>query len=362
LGGADALVAHMESKTFALAYRTSGSPESEIRRLDNVAQAFEREPFAIAGEDIHVELCGGLAFAPEHGDAPEILEHAALAALDECHKRGLRIHAFNDELRGRAGRRLALEADLRSAIGRDEFELFYQPKFDAASQRVVAAEALLRWNRPDAGLVSPAEFIPVLEETGLIVPVGQWVRRTALETVTGWRALGHDVFRICVNVSARELRHPGFLADARLLLEPHAGNQLIEIEVTESLLMEDIEHSIRSLESLRDLGCEIAIDDFGTGYSSLNYLTRLPVDVLKIDKSFIALMTESPETMGLITNIIHMAHSMSLSVVAEGVETEEQAKLLRLLRCDMLQGYLLGRPMPAADFAEQFLGAGSFPA
>jgi len=356
LAGADALVAHMESKTFALAYRTSGNAESEIRRLDSVAQAFEREPFAIEGEEIHVDLCGGLAFAPEHGDDPEILEHAAQAALDESHQRGLRIHAFNDELRGRAGRRMALEADLRSAIERDEFELFYQPKFDAASERVVAAEALLRWNRPGAGLVSPAEFIPVLEETGLIVPVGQWVRRTALETAAGWRALGHGAFRICVNVSARELRHPRFLADARLLLEPHAGNQLIEIELTESLLMEDIEHSIRSLKSLRELGCEIAIDDFGTGYSSLNYLTRLPVNVLKIDQSFIAQMTQSPETMALITNIIQMAHSLSLSVVAEGVETEEQAKLLRLLRCDLLQGYLLGRPMPAAAFAEQFLG------
>ena len=359
LAGADALVAHLEAETFALAYQTSGAQETEHGRLETMLQAFEHELFDVADEEIRIELCAGLAFAPDHGTDPETLEHAALAALDECNKRGLRIHVFNEELRGRAARRLALELELRHAIEREQFELYYQPKFDAASNRVVAAEALLRWNHPDRGLVSPAEFIPVLEETSLIVPVGQWVLRKALETAASWRELGHGAFRICINVSARELRHPRFLDDARALLQPHADDQLIEIELTESLLMEDIQHSIRLLEALREMGCEIAIDDFGTGYSSLNYLARLPVDVLKIDQSFTALVTESPETMGLITNIINLAHSLSLTVVAEGVETEEQAKLLRLLRCDVLQGYLLGRPMPAAAFAAQFLGHGN---
>jgi EAL domain-containing protein (putative c-di-GMP-specific phosphodiesterase class I) len=159
-----------------------------------------------------------------------------------------------------------------------------------------------------------------------------------------------------VNLSARELRHRRFAEECRELLEPHAGDQVLDIEVTESLLMDDIDRSLHLLDGLRDLGCRISIDDFGTGYSSLNYLARLPVDEIKIDRSFIALLTQSPETLSLVTNIIALAHSLSLRVVAEGVEDEEQAKLLRLLRCDLLQGYWLGRPMPAADFAARLLG------
>jgi len=356
LVGRDALAAHLESKIFALAYRTSGTAQLEIERLEAVMQAFEREPFDIDGEQIRIDLCGGLALAPDHGVDPETLEHAALAALDECHKRGLPVHVFNEELRGRAARRLALELELRHAIEHEEFELFYQPKFDAASERLAGAEALLRWRHPQRGLVSPAEFIPLLEESALIVPVGHWVMAQALRTALAWREL-HPGLRIAVNVSARELRHRDFIDEVRALLQPHTADQLLDIEVTESLLMDDIETSMQLLDSLRDLGCRVAIDDFGTGYSSLNYLARLPADTLKIDQSFIRELTESPQTLSLVTNIINLAHSLSLSVVAEGVETEEQAKLLRLLRCDVLQGYLLGRPMPAAAFAEQFLGA-----
>jgi EAL domain-containing protein (putative c-di-GMP-specific phosphodiesterase class I) len=233
--------------------------------------------------------------------------------------------------------------------------LHYQPKYASATRRLVGAEALLRWRHPVNGLISPAEFIPVLEETGLIVPVGRWVMRSALETALAWRGAGHPQFRIAVNVSARELRNNRFLAVCQALLEPHAAHQAIDIEITESVIMDDIDHSICLLQGLRALGCRIAIDDFGTGYSSLNYLARLPTDTIKIDQSFVALLTQSPETMSLITNIITLAHSLSLDVVAEGVEDEEQAKLLRLLRCDVLQGYLLGRPMPAADFAAKLL-------
>ncbi|MDQ3038585.1 MAG: EAL domain-containing protein, partial [Pseudomonadota bacterium] len=339
LVGETALLAHIEGQTFAVVYKTFGAPEVESDRLETVMEAFERESFTANDVDVHITLCAGLAFSPAHGADAETLEHAALAALGECNKQGLRIHIFNEELRGRAGRRLTLEHELRRAIADKQFELFYQPKFNAATQQLVGAEALLRWRHPERGLVSPAEFIPVLEESGLIVAVGHWVMGDALRRALAWRALRPDL-RIAVNVSARELRDPRFLEECQALLLPHADDQPLDIEVTESLLMQNIEASIHLLDSLRAMGCKIEIDDFGTGYSSLNYLARLPADTLKIDQSFIALLNQSPQTLSLVTNIINLAHSLSLNVVAEGVEEEGQAHLLRLLRCDVLQGYL----------------------
>lgn len=352
----DGVLAHAEADSFLVAYPANGGIQAEQDRVDALLERFQHVGFIIEDEQIHAELHGGLALGPDHGRDAEVLERNAMLALAEGGKRGVRLHAFTEELQGRVARRMELERDLRRALDAQEFELYYQPKLDCKTHRVVAAEALLRWRHPRAGLVSPAEFIPVLEETGMIVAVGHWVMRTALETVKRWRGAGHDDFRVCVNVSPRELRNPRFLDDCRELLQGHAAAQMIDIELTESLLMDDIQHSVQSLEALRQLGCEIAIDDFGTGYSSLNYLARLPVDMLKIDQSFVALITESPQSLGLVTNIINLAHSLSLAVVAEGVETEEQAKLLRLLRCDVLQGYLIGRPMPEEPFARQFLG------
>lgn len=349
LDGVDCLLAHPEADNFLLAYRASGTPETEVARLEALLEEFDRTSFVVDGEEVHVDLRGGIAIAPDHGTDGETLELNAMVALAEAGKRNARLYAFSDELSGRAARRIELERNLRHSIAAEEFELHYQPKFDVASHRLVGAEALLRWHHPDKGLVSPAEFIPVLEETGLIVPVGRWAMRRALATALQWR-IHHPGFRIAVNVSARELRHARFLEECRALLEPHLADQLLDIEVTESLLMDDIDHSIRLLQALRDLGCRVSIDDFGTGYSSLNYLARLPADEIKIDQSFVAMLAHSPDTMGLVTNIITLAHSLSLKVVAEGVEEEEQAKLLRLLRCDMLQGYLLGRPLPAAEF------------
>jgi EAL domain-containing protein (putative c-di-GMP-specific phosphodiesterase class I) len=350
LAGASACVAHPESDTFALAYRATGAVEDEVARLEGVLEAFEREPFEIGDESLLVDLRAGLALYPDHATDAEALERNAMAALAEASRRGGRIHAFNEEMRGRASLWVQMEQDLRRAIDVGEFELFYQPKFDARQHRLVGAEALLRWRHPERGLVSPADFIPILENTGLIVPVGRWVMAEARRAALAWRAQGHDRLRIAVNLSARELRHPRFIEQCRELLAPHAGDPPIDIEVTESLLMDDIDQSLHLLDALRDLGCKVSIDDFGTGYSSLNYLARLPVDEIKIDQSFTSVLTQSPETLALVTNIIGLAHSLSLRVVAEGVEDEEQAKLLRLLRCDHLQGYWLGRPVPADAF------------
>ncbi|RNF86126.1 EAL domain-containing protein [Montanilutibacter psychrotolerans] len=351
----DGFAAHLEADAFVLAYPAHASLEVESERFDACVHEAEQRAYVVEGEEIYVTVRVGISLGPLHGSDGELLERNAMAALTEAGKRGVRTHTFGEHLRGLSAQRLELESDLRRALEQNEFELHYQPKFNTLSRRLVGAEALLRWRHPRTGLVSPDSFIPALEETGLIVPVGRWVMKQALETALRWRRDHHPTLRIAVNVSARELRQTDFLANCRTLLEPHLADQPIDVELTESQLMENVEHSMHLLEGLRDLGCRVAIDDFGTGYSSLNYLARLPVDDIKIDKSFIALLTQSPETMGLVTNIITLAHSLSLSVVAEGVEEEEQAKLLRLLRCDTLQGYLVGMPLNAEAFEAQLL-------
>jgi PAS domain S-box-containing protein len=348
---ASGFVAHPEGCTFLLAYPITDRLSAEIERLHAQLRRFENQAFTIDGEEIYINPQGGVAIAPQHGDNGEILERNGMSALAEAERRDELLYVFSENLQGRATRRLKLEHDLRHALDQGEFELYYQPKFLTVGNRLLGAEALLRWRRP-GGLIQPAEFISVLEETGLIVPVGQYVLRDALAHAVDWRARYQPSLRIAVNVSARELRDSGFLDRYRAILEPHRADQGIDIEITESLLMDDIDRNIPLLEKLRELGCHISIDDFGTGYSSLNYLTRLPADEIKIDQSFVATLTQSPETLGLITNIINLAHSLSLRVVAEGVETEEQAKLLHLLRCDVVQGYFLGRPMPADVFEE----------
>ncbi|HVI24876.1 MAG TPA: EAL domain-containing protein [Xanthomonadaceae bacterium] len=355
------LVAHPEADTYLFAGAMDEQPDTAQARFEAWLADFERQPLQVLGEEVYVSLRCGLAFAPLHGREAEQLERSAVAALDDATAQEARVRAFNESLRDRAARRVELERDLRRAVGAGELELHYQPKFDAGSRRLLGAEALLRWRRADGRLVSPAEFVPVLEETGLIVPAGEWVMRTALATALEWRAL-HPQLRIAVNVSARELRHAGFLERCRALLEPLGPAQPLDVEITESLLMHDIGHCVRVLDGLRGLGCQVAIDDFGTGYSSLNYLARLPADEIKIDLSFIAQITHSPETLALVTNIIGLAHALALRVVAEGVEDEEQAKLLRLLRCDILQGYLLGRPLAASDFLRQLLAPYQAPA
>jgi diguanylate cyclase (GGDEF)-like protein len=353
--GAGALVAHPGDDVFLIAHRAEGSPQQEVEHLDALLRAFENTAYEIDGERIFAQFVCGVAVSPEHGSDPETLERNAAAALGEARKRKVRVEPFTDRLHAQAVRRHEIERNLHKAFEQNEFELFYQPKFDTRDQRLVGAEALMRWRHPEYGMISPAEFIPVLEDTGMIVQAGRWVMRTALETALAWRARGRAGLRIAVNVSARELRNLHFLDECRDLLAPHAADPLLDIEVTESLVMEDIDHSIHLLQSLRDLGCRIAIDDFGTGYSSLNYLARLPADIIKIDHTFTAQLAHSPESMSLITNIITLAHSLSLKVVAEGVEEQEQVKLLRLLRCDELQGYLLGRPMPETDFVQRLL-------
>ena len=224
--------------------------------------------------------------------------------------------------------------------------LHYQPKVELKKRRISGLEALMRWNDPDTGLVPPFKFIPILEETGLILEAGRWALEQAIADFARWKGNGLRVPRIAVNVSAIELRQRDFVATVERVLGI-AAQDVLELEITESLIMQDIDANIRKLQAVRDLGVEIAVDDFGTGYSSLSYISRLPINTLKIDRAFIMNMTSKPDDLSIVSTIISLGHSLELKVVAEGVETEEQANLLRLLKCDEFQGYLFSRPVPA---------------
>jgi EAL domain-containing protein (putative c-di-GMP-specific phosphodiesterase class I) len=243
-----------------------------------------------------------------------------------------------------------METRLRKAVEARQFVLHYQPKIELATDKICGLEALIRWQEPEGGLVAPGAFIPLLEETGLILEVGKWALGRALVEHREWTARGCKVPRIAVNVSAIQLQQKDFSDMVINVVQEHGGGpDTLELEVTESLLMKDVEGSIRKLSLLRGLGVHVAMDDFGTGYSSLSYIAKLPISSVKIDRSFINGMANSPQDMSIVTTIIALAHSLNLRVVAEGVETESQSKLLKLLKCDEAQGYLFSKPLPAAE-------------
>jgi EAL domain-containing protein (putative c-di-GMP-specific phosphodiesterase class I) len=249
-----------------------------------------------------------------------------------------------------------LETQLRQAIDREEFVLHYQPKVRLLSGQLTGAEALIRWNNPKTGLMLPGDFISILEDTGLIHEVGRWALHRAIDDHLRWRAAGLPTTRIAVNVSALQLRSRSFIDELRGALEAdaHAAAGL-ELEITESLIMEDVRLSAAILKAIRTMGVSIAIDDFGTGFSSLSYLSRLPVDTLKIDRSFVNELTDGQQGLLLVSTMINLAHSLKLNVVAEGVETAGQFTLLQSLGCDEMQGYFFSKPVPRDIFEESYL-------
>ena len=233
--------------------------------------------------------------------------------------------------------------------------LHYQPKVDLESKRIVGVEALIRWQSPELGLVPPMQFIPLLEETGLILQVGAWALQRAALDHREWFEAGRDPPRVAVNASAIQLRQRDFVRVLSQAIGVGVSPTCVDLEITESLMMDDIEGNISKLAQVRELGLGIAIDDFGTGYSSLAYLGKLPVQMLKIDRSFIITMLKDTDTMRMVSTIISLAHSLRLAVVAEGVDSDEQAKILRLLRCDQMQGYLFSRPLPKLELVQLLL-------
>ena len=332
--------------------------EDEVARL--VEQRIlprMREPHEVLGDTLHVSCSIGVAMYPQDGDnLDDLMRHADVAMYEAKGSGRDQVHYFTEDLNLRAQERLHLETSLRNAIERNELALHYQPRIDAATGRLRGVEALLRWQHPELGAVSPRRFIPIAEECGIIHAIGAWVLDKACRQLAQWTADGlrhpRDDFTLSLNVSALQLRDPAF-ADMieGCLLRHGARAQDIELELTESILMESVDNTLRQLQALKALGLVLSIDDFGTGYSSLTYLSRFPIDKLKIDRSFVNDMLDDASDRAITMAIIGLGRTLNLQVVAEGVELAEQARVLRAADCDELQGYLFGRPMPAAEMA-----------
>ena len=350
LAGGPIQAARVGPDHFAVVIPQVPSEEHLMQRLEEALRRVEGDAYLVEGAEVRISTRAGIALFPADGADGDTLFRNAEAALKRS-KSGDRYLFYAKEMTERVAEKLSLENKLRRALDNEEFVLHYQPKVELETRRTVGVEALIRWQSPELGLVPPMKFIPLMEETGLILQVGSWALRQASLDHRRWTEQGVKGLRIAVNVSAIQLRQRDFVHIVEGAILDGLAPTGIDLEITESLIMEDIQHTIGKLESVRKLGVRIAIDDFGTGYSSLAYLARLPVETLKIDRSFVVTMLKDANTATLVQTIISLAHSLKLKVVAEGVDAEEQAQLLRLLRCDEMQGYLFSKPLPAAQLA-----------
>ena len=319
-------------------------------RIENLVLEALRDPIAVGDRELNLSFTIGVSVYPHDGTDAETLFRNAEAALKKAKASGERYLFYQPQMNAKVAETLLLETKLRRALEKEQFVLHYQPKIELASGRVSGLEALIRWNDPATGLVPPANFIPILEETGMISEVGLWALRRALVDYRTWYGDGLRSPRVAVNVSPIQLARKDFVDVIRVVIrEAGAPAEGLDLEITESLLMADIESNIAKLRAVRDMGVQIAIDDFGTGYSSLGYLARLPVNALKIDRSFVVTMVSDADSMSIVSTIISLAHTLNLKVIAEGVDSEEQSRFLRLLKCDEIQGYLISRPVPASE-------------
>ena len=328
------------------------------RVMDAIAK-----PMTIEGHEFFLTCSVGVAAYPADGDDVEtLIKHADIAMYRAKETGRNNFQFYTATMNQQALERLRLEGDLRTALERNEFLLHYQPQVDLRSGLIVGMEALLRWQHPELGMVPPLRFIGLAEETGLIVPIGAWVLRTACEQVKAWQCQGLGFLRVSVNLSARQFNQRNLTQSiADILQESGLDPHYLEIELTESMVMTDVDHTVGILRDLKALGVQMSIDDFGTGYSSLSYLKRFPIDVLKIDQSFVRDITLDPDDAAIVTTIISLAHNLRLNVIAEGVETEAQLQYLQRHGCDEIQGYYFSRPVPAEAFAELIRDGKSLP-
>jgi diguanylate cyclase (GGDEF)-like protein len=353
--GAHDIVGRVNSDEFAVVLSRVARQEDATACARRILAELHR-PYDLEGRQVYCTASIGIATHPRDGtDASSLIRNADIAMYRAKEGGRNALRHYEPEMHAVATRRLQLEMALRGALARGEFALHYQPRIDAGTREVTGFEALLRWNHSEYGLLSPAEFIPILEETDLIVEVGEWVLDSVCAQVRAWQERGFTARPVAVNLSARQFRRGDLVTVvAGALTRAGIPPALLELELTESLLMHDPEKTVRTLRALVRSGVRIAVDDFGTGYSSLAYLSRFPIDSLKIDRAFIRDAESNPEDRAIIQTIIQLAHGIGLTVIAEGVETESQLQLLRAQGCDEIQGFLFSKPVTAMEI-EPFL-------
>jgi EAL domain-containing protein (putative c-di-GMP-specific phosphodiesterase class I) len=307
-------------------------------------------PCELAGREMNISVSLGLAMFPQDGTTVESLMKHADAAMYRAKREGRnRYHFFSPSLDEVATHRLQLESDIREGLAQRQFVVYYQPLLDATTGMVTGAEALVRWQRSPQLLMAPSQFIEVAEECGLIVPLGEQVLEQACQQLSLWKSQGKTLNRLAINVSPVQFAHPGFVTQLMQTVHRHGVDpQHIELEITETALMRQPEQTLLVLQQVRASGMKVALDDFGTGYSSLSHLRRFPVSTIKVDRSFVSEMHHASHDRQLVEAILAMAHSLQLSVVAEGVENTQQAQILKTLGCDTMQGYLFSPPVDAA--------------
>jgi diguanylate cyclase (GGDEF)-like protein/PAS domain S-box-containing protein len=346
-------VARTGGDEFAVVLEDVANMGEAVRMAERVTDRLQ-VPFDLDRRRVSMTASIGIALgSPGNAHAGELVNNADTAMYYAKSSKKVRYAVFESSMNSRAWRKLEMEAELRSAVERDEFVLYYQPVLELGTGKLTGVEALVRWQHPERGLIPPGEFIPLAEETGLVVPIGRWVLREACRQVGAWQAETADdpALVLSVNLSVRQFAHPELITDTyQALQESGLSARDLELDITEAIALDHSEATVTGLRGLKDLGVRLAIDDFGTGYSALNYLKRYPVDTLKIDRSFIRGLGTDPEDMAIVHAVIAFARILKLHVIAEGIETPEQLAQLRALGCERGQGYYFSRPLPADEF------------
>jgi diguanylate cyclase (GGDEF)-like protein/PAS domain S-box-containing protein len=354
----DELVARMSGDEFILLLPHVDNQNQVIKKIHKIIKSF-KQPLMFDDHEFYITISLGISQFPADGEEIDSLVKNAETAMYRAKEQGRNNYQlYSPAMNERAFEKLALENSLRKSLKRKEFFLHYQPRINLDTGQFISMEALIRWKHPDLGLVSPAEFIPLAEETGLIIPIGEWVLRTACAQNKEWQEAGLPPMRVAVNISARQFHLDNLIKTiSNVLKETGLEPEFLELEITENSIMQDTELTVSLLHEIKEMGVKLSIDDFGTGYSSLGYLKSFPIDTLKIDKSFVRDITTNPDDAAIATSIITLAHSLNFNVIAEGVETVEQFSFLKEQLCDQIQGFYFCRPLPAEEFARVIIEA-----